>query len=1063
MRVITNYSDGDLHTGDPTTDLVQVTQYDGLGRVDRTITNYVDGSFTATEPITDRITLTAYDTLGRVVTTTTNLDPSQHTRTDTNLVQTISYAATTGQVTGQQDALERWMHTAYDALGRVDRTITNYVDGVYDPAVPDTDITTAVMYDALGRATQTTANYVDGVYDPAVPDTDITTAMTYDGVGRVVTTTANYVDGGPTDAQTNVTTTTTYDGVGQVVATTDATGATTTLGYDRLGHTTVITDSLGRVTTIGYDGLGTRRWTQRPDGQITLIQVDGLGRPVATIVNYVDGVVGPTEPTDQDLIRRSRYDRAGRVIETVDPAGRVTWQTYDLQDHRIAVTEHVTATCAPTATDCMTTTHYQYDRAGNRTAIIDANGHVRRFSYDVADQQVESFDGLNRRTGWTYDRGGRMVSQDDPRGTANDRTWIYDGQDRLTSIDATNLDAIGMGYDALGRRTTLTDGTGTTTVTVDPLGRVTQVIAPNTGTVGYGYTARGERVQLTYPDGTVIDYTYLADGQLDTVTEGSTTLADYSYDALGRLDQAVMGNGAVTSYSYDNADHLRDRHTTVGGSTMTRFQYEVDRLGFRTQATETLSGTVRTIDYTYDGLLRLTGAIEIPGTSYSYSYDRVGNRTDGGRTYNAANEVVGLTYDDAGNLLNDGSTSYTYDALGRLTQQGGTSYTYNGDGVLVGRDSTSYTQDMVTTLEQMLNDGSTNHVYGHDRLMSDTNTWYQHDGVGSVRAVLDGAGAMQSTTSYDPWGEPTAGSVDPFGFTGELHDGELVHLRARWYHPTLGTLTSRDPFEGFDTQPYSLHPYQYACSAPTTWTDPSGKLAIFIAGGFGPGDPANVGNPEFGIWQMAAAFAGIPDIGPVFISDAEGGNTILQRIIDRIWSVPCLVEGHEPIILVGTSRGAATAHVAAVNLQRDFPNLEIDLLISIAMVPFLMDDGGEVNYETKPTNVRHYINIRSEQGGLRVGLPGANATLEERLVPEADEQYRILDTDHGTVDDKLIAPECLLPQSQNDPSRCTKVVAEDGTITFIPKKKKRLNPVWPIVEQAIRDAITNAKVSGPGS
>ena len=100
--------------------------------------------------------------------------------------------------------------------------------------------------------------------------------------------------------------------------------------------------------------------------------------------------------------------------------------------------------------------------------------------------------------------------------------------------------------------------------------------------------------------------------------------------------------------------------------------------------------------------------------------------------------------------------------------------------------------------------------------------------MGSVRAVLDGAGAVQSTTSYDPWGVPTAGSVDPFGFTGELHDGDLVHLRARWYHPSIGTFTSRDPFAGFDTLPYSLHPYQYAYSNPVLWTDPSGRCVGWI-------------------------------------------------------------------------------------------------------------------------------------------------------------------------------------------------------------------------------------------
>ena len=233
------------------------------------------------------------------------------------------------------------------------------------------------------------------------------------------------------------------------------------------------------------------------------------------------------------------------------------------------------------------------------------------------------------------------------------------------------------------------------------------------------------------------------------------------------------------------------------------------------------------------------------------------NRTDGGRTYNAANEVVGFTYDDAGNLLNDGSTSYTYDALGRLTQQGGTSYTYNGDDVFVGRGSTTYTQDLLAPLEQVLNDGTTNLMYGHTRITSGTGTWYQHDGLGSVRAVLDGAGAVQTTTSYDPWGVPTAGSTDPFGFTGELQFGEQVHLRARWYHTNLGTFTSRDPFVGFDTLPYSLHPYQYAYSNPVLLTDPSGEAVACGVSALIPGAGLGAAALCFGITVVLPALAGV--------------------------------------------------------------------------------------------------------------------------------------------------------------------------------------------------------------
>jgi len=78
-----------------------------------------------------------------------------------------------------------------------------------------------------------------------------------------------------------------------------------------------------------------------------------------------------------------------------------------------------------------------------------------------------------------------------------------------------------------------------------------------------------------------------------------------------------------------------------------------------------------------------------------------------------------------------------------------------------------------------------------------------------VRQTLDDAGAVLGNVQYDPWGVPTAGTPQPFGFTGELHHQRQVYLRARWYALGNGTFTSRDPFAGFPEMPYSLHAYQY--------------------------------------------------------------------------------------------------------------------------------------------------------------------------------------------------------------------------------------------------------------
>ena len=373
-----------------------------------------------------------------------------------------------------------------------------------------------------------------------------------------------------------------------MIATTGAEGATTTTAYDALGRAVATTDAAGRTHATGSDGTGTARWSATPDGRLTVQQVDGLGRVVTTIQHYQDGAGAADAPVDQDRTTRTVYDTAGRRIATVDPGGRETRFADDLRDTLIAVTENATDGDCPTE-PCNVVTQYQYDRA-----VIDARGiTTQQATYDAADRLVTMTDALGQTTGYPYDRGGRRIGTSDPRGPTNDVTITY-------------------------------------------------VTAPETGTVAYGYNARGQRTQLTSPDGTTISYQYDPDGALHQVRQDGTPLATYAYDAAGRLASVSRANGAVTTDADDGADRLRDRHTTVDGTTVSRYQYTVDRLGLRTAVTETgqpaslvaptptpeayppptvepppprppLPST-RTIASTYDGLNRLTGADETSGT-----------------------------------------------------------------------------------------------------------------------------------------------------------------------------------------------------------------------------------------------------------------------------------------------------------------------------------------------------------------------------------------------------------------------------------------------------------------
>ncbi|MGB3904693.1 MAG: RHS repeat-associated core domain-containing protein, partial [Anaerolineae bacterium] len=65
-----------------------------------------------------------------------------------------------------------------------------------------------------------------------------------------------------------------------------------------------------------------------------------------------------------------------------------------------------------------------------------------------------------------------------------------------------------------------------------------------------------------------------------------------------------------------------------------------------------------------------------------------------------------------------------------------------------------------------------------------------HDGLGSVRQLLDNTGQIAETYAYDPFGVPLSADTvyNPFRFTGEVWDAEvdLLYLRARYYQPATG-------------------------------------------------------------------------------------------------------------------------------------------------------------------------------------------------------------------------------------------------------------------------------------
>ena len=164
-----------------------------------------------------------------------------------------------------------------------------------------------------------------------------------------------------------------------------------------------------------------------------------------------------------------------------------------------------------------------------------------------------------------------------------------------------------------------------------------------------------------------------------------------------------------------------------------------------------------------------------------------------------------------------------------------TQFAYNGDGVRASKTidgtTTDYVVDLAATLPVVISDTDAIYLYGLDiiaeQLAQSDRYYYLHDGLGSVRQLLDNTGQIAETYAYDPFGVPLSGGTLPnaYRFTGEAWDAEvaLLYLRARYYQPETGRFVTKDPWRGDRWQPGTLHGFVYVTNNPVNLLDPTGR------------------------------------------------------------------------------------------------------------------------------------------------------------------------------------------------------------------------------------------------
>jgi len=306
----------------------------------------------------------------------------------------------------------------------------------------------------------------------------------------------------------------------------------------------------------------------------------------------------------------------------------------------------------------------------------------------------------------------------------------------------------------------------------------------------------------------------------------------------------------------ENKRHWKDAFGQWQSRVLVQNEYTYDAAGNRlTNQISDQNGPVRTEEYGYDALNRLTDVDYDDGEVQGYAFDAMGNRlsktvngTSESYTYNAANMLLtrgtgSYTNDANGNTLTGGGRTNTWDGQNRLTEcvNGNTTteFTYGSDGLrrqsVTGNDTTDYVLDGNSVVRTFLN-SSVDKTFLHgvrgpeyERTGSGNPVWYLYDGLGSVLGTVDGSGNLVSTRKYDVYGAvraSTGGSGPKHKFVGSLgHPSEdetgLIYMRARYYDPVTGRFASEDP--AGDGNNF----YCYSSCNPVNMKDPDGKKTIY--------------------------------------------------------------------------------------------------------------------------------------------------------------------------------------------------------------------------------------------
>ena len=540
---------------------------------------------------------------------------------------------TAGNITGTRTWVSGVNFTqtsyGYDAWGN-QTSVTTYTGLGTGAVAPTTGAVTATTtYDStyhtypvsisngVHPATTIGYNYTHGVPTSETDANGATTSATYDAFGRITSLTR------PLDAGASLTMsyTSSFPFTTSITQTINATQSITlTRVYDGMGRVTQ-TNTGGVITDTIYDSATVTRqstpYTPPEGGYYTTTTVNPAAR--TTTVTAPDGTTtstttnGLTTTTQDEKFNATitANDVWGRVTNVTPPTGPSVAYTYDVLDH------------LKTATRGGVTTTLTYNSAGQKTSMTDPDMGYWTYGYDALGNLTYQIDARSCQLSMTYDPLNRLTNKSSS------------GAGCGTQVNMANT--YDQGTNGIGRRTYMSDASGSTTWAYDARGRMTNEVKNISGTnytTSWTYNLADLPITTTYPDNEVVTTTYNNRMLVNSVAGASSTyVSSTAYDSAGRMTSRALGNGLTQTHTYNAWNVQGGRLHNLNVGSLQNINYTYDPAGNITQIQDLTAA--QTQSFAYDSLNRLTSA-------------------------NAAGGAVG-TYDEA----------YTYDlASGNLASKG---------------------------------------------------------------------------------------------------------------------------------------------------------------------------------------------------------------------------------------------------------------------------------------------------------------------------------------------------------------------------------------------------------